>query len=164
RRVGDLTLEEVRERVIAPAEADAMLDALAGERRAIRLRIGGEPRWIAADDAGLYRDALGAVPPGGLPDAFTRDVPDALTELVSRYARTHGPFTTDELRARFRVDPTAVLHELGRAVEIVRGELRPGGRPGEPEWCDTEVLRRLRRASVAALRQGIGPADQRALP
>ncbi len=149
--------------MIAPEEADAMLAALVDERRAVRLRIGGEPRWVAADDAGLYRDALGAVPPGGLPDAFTADVPDALCKLVARYARTHGPFTTDELRARYGVDPTAVLQALERDGEVVRGELRPGGRPGEPEWCDVEVLRRLRRASLAALRKEIEPADQRAL-
>ncbi len=163
RRLGDLTADEVRSRVIAPAEADAMLDALAAERRAVRLRIGGEPRWVAADDAGLYRDALGTAPPGGLPDAFTADVADALSKLVARYARTHGPFTTGELRARYGVDPTAVLQALERDGEVVRGELRPGGRPGEPEWCDVEVLRRLRRASLAALRKEIEPADQRAL-
>jgi ATP-dependent Lhr-like helicase len=163
RRVGDLTLDEVRARVIAPEEADAMLAALRDERRAVVLRIGGEPRWVAADDAGLYRDALGAVPPGGLPEAFIVDVPDALTKLAARYARTHGPFTTDELRGRYRVDPTAVLLGLERDGDIIRGELRPGGRPGEPEWCDTEVLRRLRRASLAALRKEIEPADQRAL-
>jgi ATP-dependent Lhr-like helicase len=177
RRVGDLTLDEVADRVLAGIDAGAMLDALQDERRAIRLRIGGEQRWIAADDAGLYRDALGAVPPGGLPDAFTADVPHALTQLVARYARTHGPFTTDELRARYGVDPTAVLEGLERdtpttgfaagagaqGASIIRGELRPGGTPGEPEWCDTDVLRRLRRASLAALRKEIEPADQRAL-
>jgi ATP-dependent Lhr-like helicase len=163
RRVGDLTPGEVRERVLAGVDAGAMLDALAAERRAVRLRIGGEQRWVAADDAGLYRDALGAVPPGGLPDAFTADVPDALTALLARYARTHGPFTTAELRARYGVDPSAVLERLERDGELVRGELRPGGRPGEPEWCDPEVLRRLRRASLAALRKEIEPADQRAL-
>ena len=128
------------------------------------LRIGGEPRWVAADDAGLYRDALGTVPPGGLPDAFTADVPDALAKLVARYARTHGPFTTGRAARALRASiPTAVLERLERDGELVRGELRPGGRPGEPEWCDTEVLRRLRRASLAALRKEIEPADQRAL-
>ncbi len=163
RRVGDLTPDEVHDRVLAGVDADRMLEALRDERRAIVLRIGGEPRWVAADDAGLYRDALGAVPPGGLPDAFTADVPDALATLAARYARTHGPFTTAQLRARYGVDPTAVLERLERDGEIVRGELHPRGRPGEPEWCDTEVLRRLRRASLAALRKEIEPADQRAL-
>ncbi len=163
RRLGDLTRDEVADRVLAGVDPDAMLDALAAERRAIRLRIGGEQRWVAADDAGLYRDALGAVPPGGLPDVFTADVPHALSKLLARYARTHGPFQTAEVRARYGVDPTAVLEGLERDGELVRGELRPGGRPGEPEWCDTEVLRRLRRASLAALRKEIEPTDQRAL-
>jgi ATP-dependent helicase Lhr and Lhr-like helicase len=163
RRVGDLTTAEVHDRVLAGVDADAMLAALRAERRAISLRVGGEQRWVAADDAGLYRDALGAVPPGGLPEAFGADVPDALAKLAARYARTHGPFTTGELRARYGVDPTAVLERLERDGEIVRGELRPGGRPGEPEWCDTEVLRRLRRASLGVLRKEIEPADQRAL-
>jgi len=161
RRVGDLTLDEVRDRVLPGIDADGMLDALAAERRAVRLRIGGEQRWVAADDAGLYRDALGAVPPGGLPDAFTADVPDALAKLLARYARTHGPFTTAEARTRYGVDPTAVLERSERDGSLVRGELRPGGT--EREWCDVEVLRRLRRASLAALRKEIEPADQRAL-
>ncbi|HWI07905.1 MAG TPA: DEAD/DEAH box helicase [Solirubrobacteraceae bacterium] len=163
RRLGDLTTAEVHDRVLAATDAGRMLDALVAERRAITLRVGGEPRWIAADDAGLYRDALGAAPPGGLPEAFLGDVPDALVKLVARYARTHGPFTTAELRARYGVDALAVLERLERDGEIVRGELRPGGRPGEPEWCGTEVLRRLRRASLAALRKEIEPADRRAL-
>ncbi|CAN5492117.1 ATP-dependent helicase [soil metagenome] len=169
RRVGDLTDAEVRDRVLAGIDAAALLDALLAERRAIRLRVGGEQRWVAADDAGLYRDALGAVPPGGLPDAFTADVPDALAKLLARYASTHGPFTTAEVRARYGVDPTAALERLehdppsggGQAAKLVRGELRPGG--SEREWCDVEVLRRLRRASLAALRKEIEPADQRAL-
>ncbi len=163
RRLGDLTVEEVHDRVLAGIDADKMLAALRDERRAIVLRIGGEPRWVAADDAGLYRDALGAVPPGGLPDAFTADVPDALAKLISRYARTHGPFPPPTCAPATASIATAVLERLERDGEIVRGELHPRGRPGEPEWCDTEVLRRLRRASLAALRKEIEPADQRAL-
>jgi ATP-dependent Lhr-like helicase len=161
RGVGDLNHAEVAERVFEGVEAEGLLRELERERRVIRARIGGRERYIAADEAGLYRDALGAVPPGGLPEAFLADVPDALSELVARYARTHGPFTTDELRARYGVDASAVLRELERAGALVRGELRPGGT--EREWCDVEVLRRLRRASVAALRKEIEPADQRRL-
>jgi len=166
RRVGDLTTAELHDRVLAGIDADAMIETLVAERRAISLRIGGEQRWVAADDAGLYRDALGAVAPGGLPEAFIVDVPDALGKLAARYARTHGPFMTAELRARYALGAgvvEAVLERLERDGEIVRGELHPNGRPGEPEWCDTEVLRRLRRASLAALRKEIEPADQRAL-
>jgi ATP-dependent helicase Lhr and Lhr-like helicase len=161
RHVGDLNAQEVAARVFAGVDPQPLLAELQRERRAIRLRVGGEQRYAAADEAGLYRDALSAAPPGGLPEAFLADVPDALRVLVARYARTHGPFTTDELRERYGVDAGAVLRELERDGEIVRGELRPGG--SGREWCDVEVLRRLRRASLAALRKEIEPAEQRAL-
>jgi ATP-dependent Lhr-like helicase len=156
RRVGDLNHAEIEERVFEGVEAGSLLRELERERRIVRARIGGQERYIAADEAGLYRDALGAVPPGGLPEAFLADVPDALGELVARYARTHGPFTSDELRARYGVDAGAVLRELERAGDLVRGEIRPEG--VDREWCDVEVLRRLRRASLAALRKERGIA------
>jgi ATP-dependent Lhr-like helicase len=161
RRVGDLTAEEVALRVVPGADAGAWLAELSDERRAVKLRVGGEERWAAAEDAGLYRDALGVMPPSGLPEAFLADVPDAMERLVRRYARTHGPFETVALRERYGLDLTPVLAGLERSGELVRGELRPGGT--KREWCDTEVLRRLRRASLAALRREIEPADQRAL-
>ncbi len=156
RRVGDLTFDEAKLR----GATKAWLDQLRGERRAIELRVGGEKRWVAAEDAGLYRDALGAVPPSGLPEAFIADVPDAMERLVRRFARTHGPFETRELRDRYGLDLTPVLERLEQSGHLVRGELRPGGT--SREWCDPEVLRRLRRASLAALRAEIEPADQRA--
>src|SRR4051812_35523425 len=156
RRVGDLTeVEAVRRGASA-----AWLEQLAGERRAVALRVGGERRWVAAEDAGLYRDALGAVPPSGLPDAFIADVPDAMERLVRRYARTHGPFETRALRERYGLDLTPVLEALEQSGDLVRGELRPGGT--QREWGDPQGLRRLRPASLAALRAGIQPADQRA--
>jgi len=158
RRVGDLTGAELAERTIEGQDAAGLLQALVRERRAIAVRVGGQERYIAADEAGLYRDALGVSPPGGLPEVFLADVPDALRELIGRYARTHGPFTTEELRERYRVDPSAVLRELERAGDLVRGELRPGG--SGREWCDVEVLRRLRRASLAVLRKEVEPVEQ----
>ena len=161
RHVGDLSATEIAARVFEGVDPAPLLAELERERRAIRLRVGGEQRYVAADEAGLYRDALSAAPPGGLPEAFLADVPDALRVLVARYARTHGPFTEDELRERYGVDASAVLRELERDGGLVRGELRPGGTGRE--WCDVEVLRRLRRASLAALRKEIEPADQRAL-
>jgi ATP-dependent Lhr-like helicase len=161
RRIGDLTTAEIRLRVLEGIDAESMLDELVSERRATKVRVGGEERWIDAADAGLYRDALGAAPTNGLPAAFLDDVPDALRRLVRRYAATHGPFTTDEVRARYGVDVSAVLRELENDGVIVRGELRPGG--SEREWCDPEVLRRLRRASLAVLREEIEPADPREL-
>ncbi|MGH2835103.1 MAG: DEAD/DEAH box helicase [Solirubrobacteraceae bacterium] len=161
RRVGDLRPDELRERVLAELDAQAMLATLERERRAVGIRIGGEDRLVAADDAGLYRDALGVPPPGGLPDVFLADVPDALTRLVERFARTHGPFTTAELRDRYGVDVSAVLRECEREGSLVRGEIRPGG--AEREWCDVTVLRTLRRASLAVLRKEIEPVGARAL-
>ena len=161
RGVGDLTVAEAQLRVLDGLDATSMLSELLRERRAIKLRLAGEERWIDAADAGLYRDALGAAPPGGLPAVFLEDVPDALTRLVRRYAATHGPFTSDDLRARYGVDCTAALSGLERGGDLVRGELRPGG--SEREWCDPEVLRRLRRASLAVLRKEVEPVDARAL-
>jgi len=142
-------------------EHDAELaEPLLAERRAVHVRVAGERRLIAAEDAGRYRDALGAMPPGGLPEAFLEVDEKPLHSLVRRFARSRGPFTTGEANERFDRDVEPTLRELERAGELVRGELRPGG--SEREWCDPEVLRRLRRASLAALRREVEPAEQAA--
>jgi ATP-dependent Lhr-like helicase len=156
RNVGDLTHEECAERVAEGYSAASMLEKLIAERRAAVVRIRGEERYIAAEDAGMYRDALGVPPPPGLPESLLADHPDPLAALVRRYARTHGPFPTAQLAARYGVDPTPALRELERAGTLVRGELLPGG--SEREWCDAEVLRRVRRASLAHLRREVEPA------
>jgi ATP-dependent Lhr-like helicase len=164
RRIGDLTPAEISERVFEGIDPQGLVEELERERRLVRLRLGGEERLIAADEAGLYRDALGAAPPGGLPEVFLADVPDALRQLIGRFARTHGPFSAGELHARYGIDAAAVLRELERDGELVLGELRPNPtHPSERDWCDVEVLRRLRRASLAALRKEIEPVDQRRL-
>jgi ATP-dependent Lhr-like helicase len=134
---------------------------LEAERRAIRVRIAGDERLIAVEDAGRYRDALGVMPPSGLPDAFLEGGPESLRELVLRYARGRGPFTTAEADEWFGLELEPLLRELEREERLVRGELRPGG--VEREWCDPDVLRRLRRASLAALRREVEPAEQAAL-
>ncbi len=164
RRLGDLTTAEVSDRLVDADMAAAYLTTLADERRAVTVRLAGEERWIAAEDAGRYRDGLGVMLPGGLPDAFLTDVPDALRSLIARYARTHGPFLTAELADRLAVTSdaaAAVLTHLERAGTLVRGELRPGGTTRE--WCDAEVLRRLRRASLAAARREVEAVDPDAL-
>jgi ATP-dependent helicase Lhr and Lhr-like helicase len=161
RRVGDLSVQECEQRVAEGYSASSMLDKLEGERRAARIRVAGEERWITAEDAGLYRDALGVPPPPGLPDSFIEPVADAMLVLARRFAHTHGPFPTARLGARYGVDPASALRELERAGELVRGELLPGGT--EREWCDPEVLRRVRRASLAHLRKEVEAADQREL-
>jgi ATP-dependent Lhr-like helicase len=161
RRIGDLSITEASERVLAGLDVTAMLTDLQGERRTARIRVNAQERWIDAADAGLYRDALGAAPPGGLPAAFLEDVPDATARLLRRFAASHGPFTNAEVRTRYGIDASSALRELERDGQLVRGELRPGG--SAREWCDPEVLRRLRRASLAVLRQEIEPAQQREL-
>ncbi len=155
-----------------PARSRAARAARAGRRRAAldRGRRGGpvprRARRRAARRAVrcAARYAPGA-PPGAplaaLPAAFLADVPDALAQLVRRYARTHGPFETGDVRRRFGVDASAVLAALEQSGELVRGELRPLGT--QREWCDPDVLRRVRRASLAALRREIEPVDREAL-
>jgi ATP-dependent Lhr-like helicase len=168
RALGDLSMPEVAARVVPGVDAESMLIELGRERRAVRVRLAGEERWIVAADAGLYRDALGVAPPGGLPEVFLEDVPDALAGVLRRFAACHGPFTGADVRVRYGIDGSAVLSLLEREGELVRGELRPGGGTaaggrGEREWCHPEVLRRLRRASLAALRREVEPVDPRDL-
>ncbi|HEY6149069.1 MAG TPA: hypothetical protein VIW19_01000 [Gaiellaceae bacterium] len=151
RRRGDLRAGEY---------PDDLAEPLLAERRAVEVRIAGEQRLIAAEDAGRYRDAVGAMPPGGLPEVFLEADDAPLESLVRRFARSRGPFTTAEANERFGRDVEPVLRELERRDELARGELRPGGT--EREWCDPEVLRRLRRASLAALRREVEPAEQAA--
>ena len=139
---------------------EALARELEEERRAVRIRVAGEERLIAAEDAGRYRDALGAMPPAGLPDAYLEGGDEPLAWIVRRFARGRGPFTTAEVAERYGLAPKdaeATLAELG----LVRGELRPGG--SEREWSDADVLRRLRRASLAALRKEIEPVEPAAL-
>ncbi len=158
RRLGDLTGEEARAR--AEGEAGDWLEALARQRRAARVTIAGEARWIAAEDAGLYRDALGVVPPPGLTARSLEPVPDALERLLRRYARTRGPFLGAEPAARYALRAGAVEAVLGALLAggvLVRGELRPGG--VEPEWCDADVLRRLKRRTLARLRHAVAPVE-----
>ena len=139
-------------------------ETLLRERRSLRLRLGDLEPLVAIEDAGVIRDAVGAVPPGGVPDVFLEPVPDALRSLLRRYARTSGPFTTGEAAARLGLDLDLVEAELAaleRDDQLVRGELRPGG--SEREWCDPDVLRRIRRATLAVLRREVEPAEQAAL-
>jgi ATP-dependent helicase Lhr and Lhr-like helicase len=138
-----------------------LAEPLLAERRAIRVRIGAEDALAAAEDAGRYRDAVGAMPPSGLPDAFLEGGELPLRTLLARFARGRGPFTTAEAAKRFGIDTQAAERELEvleREERLVRGELRPGG--VEREWCDPDVLRRLRRASLAALRKEVEPVEQ----
>ncbi|MQA04065.1 MAG: ATP-dependent helicase [Streptosporangiales bacterium] len=160
RVLGPLTTEEAAARGVQAA----WLVDLEGARRAIRVRIAGVERWAAVEDAGRLRDALGTALPPGVPEAFLQPADDPLGDLVARYARTHGPFRAPEVAAHFGLGVAVVstiLHRLGVEGRVAEGEFRPGG--SGTEWCDVGVLRRLRRRSLAALRQEAEPVPQAAL-
>ncbi len=165
RLLGPLTAEEVAARFSGPpAEAGDALVALGEARRAVSLRVAGEARWAAIEDVSRLRDGLGVPVPPGTPSVFTDPVEDPLGDLVARYARTHGPFTADEVAARFGLGVAVVRHTLGRLAgqgRVLEGEFRPAG--AGAEWCDAEVLRRLRRRSLARLRAEVEPVDPEAL-
>lgn len=162
RRLGDLSSDELSER--STSEALDSLDALAQSRRLIELRITGEPRWVVAQEAGLYRDALGVVPPAGLPSAYLGETERALEQLVSRYARTHTPFTSADVANRFglrseQVEP--ILEGLRAQRLIESGAFLPNG--SQREWCTPDILRRIRRRSLAKLRGAVEPVAPAAL-
>ena len=161
RRIGDLSLEEVAARIAEPASGEDWLATLERSRRAVPVRIAGVVRWIAIEDSARYRDAFGVSLPVGIPTSLLSPAEDAFGGLVGRWARTHGPFRILEPAARWAVPTPRVEEVLERLLEagsILRGEFRPGGT--EREWCDPEVLRQLRRRSLARLRREVEPVDQ----
>ncbi len=163
RRVGDLTAAEVAGRTTGDADG-AWLDELERERRTVRARIAGEERWIAVEDVARYRDALGVAPPRGVPDAFLGNTVNALDGLLARWARTHGPFVAREPAERWGLPAGLVqdtLRQLSNAGSVLLGEFRPGG--SGREWCDPDVLRMLRRRSLARLRREVEPVPAHAL-
>ena len=165
RRLGDLTPEEVAARSEGGAAvAERWLEELVRTRRAALARIAGEGRWIAMEDVARYRDGIGVQEPAGVPSAFLAPAVNALDGLLARWARTHGPFLTHEPARRWGMPLQAVedaLERLLAAGTILRGEFRPGG--AEREWCDPDVLRLLRRRSLARLRREVEPVDPAAL-
>ncbi len=162
-RIGDLTREELRVRCALDEVAESVA-RLMKARRVLEVGIAGEKRLIAVEDAARYRDALGVPLPPGLPTAFLEVAPDAMVDLLRRFARTHGPFTTLEAAGRFGLSAEiveAVLQRLVQMGRVVEGGFRPGG--VHREWCDEEVLRTIRRKSLARLRKEVEPVEQRTL-
>jgi ATP-dependent helicase Lhr and Lhr-like helicase len=159
RQVGELSMAEVDLRC-EDSDGAAWLSALVAQRRVIEVYLGGQQRFTAADDAARYRDAFGCNLPLGLPREFTEPVAQPLESLVARYARTHAPFTVDEVARRFDVPDERIagaLLSLEAAQRVVRGEFRPNGHGRE--LCDVDVLRQIRRRSLAALRREVEPVE-----
>jgi ATP-dependent Lhr-like helicase len=160
RIVGDLTDEEVAQRAAPGVDTAVLVAELIRGSRAIRVRVAGEDRVAAVEDAARLRDGLGVMLPQGLPAAFTEPSVAPLDGLVERYARTHTPFLPRQAAQRLGVGEDRVrasLEGLEVAGRVVHGEFRPDG--SEREWCDVEVLRRLRQRSLAALRKEVEPVD-----
>jgi len=172
RLLGPLTLGEIAERSwLADAAAEggdaagaaretltSALTDLARSNRVLRFTQGGTERWAGIEDASRLRDALGVALPIGVPTAFVEPVDDPLGDLVGRYARTHGPFTSQAVADRLGLGTAVVLdvlRRLGTQRRVVEGEFRPSQQGSE--WCDAEVLRRLRSRSLAALRHEVEP-------
>jgi ATP-dependent Lhr-like helicase len=162
-RLGDLSRDELACRVVSP-DLLGHVDRLVRSRRLLELRIAGERRLIAAEDAARYRDGLGIPLPPGLAAALMEPVAHPVLELVRRYARTHGPFTLREVVDRFALDAAQVedaLRLLANEGRVLEGGFRPGGL--HREWCDAEMLRLIRRKSLAKLRREVEPVEQHTL-
>ncbi|MGO4454617.1 DNA glycosylase AlkZ-like family protein [Arthrobacter sp. RAF14] len=208
RLLGPLTVPEIAARLQDPDDAGEHARQLVATGRALRFSLRGQEHVAAVEDSARLRDGLGVPLPMGVPLAFLEPVADPLGDLVGRYARTHGPFTTAELATRLGLGTAVVLSVLKRLAadgRVVEGEFRPhpegvpetqslesgqngatdggvsvGGALPDPslpggasvgetarlvggqEWCDAEVLRRLRRRSLAALRAEVEPVDANA--
>jgi len=162
-RLGDLSREDIARRIVS-ADLLVHIDRLVRSRRLLELRIAGEKRLIAAEDAARYRDGLGIPLPPGLAAALLEPVAHPVLELVRRYARTHGPFTLRDAAERFALDTEAVenaLRQLAQEGRVLEGGFRPGGL--HREWCDAEILRQIRRKSLAKLRREVEPVEQHTL-
>jgi ATP-dependent helicase Lhr and Lhr-like helicase len=158
-KLGDLSEHELAARTVN-SEIAASVNELLGAQRAIRLEIAGESRYIPIEYASHYRDALGVALPAGLPDAFLNQATEPRVDIVRRYARTHGPFTTLDVAARYGFPPEAIepiLRAFHARGHLIEGEFRPSGR--HREWCDPEVLREIRRKSLAKLRREVEPVE-----
>jgi ATP-dependent Lhr-like helicase len=154
RILGPLTTAEATER----GATARFLAELEEARRAIRVRMTGHEYWVAIEDAGRMRDALGSPLPIGVPDAFIEPVADPLGDLIGRFARTRGPFVTSDVAGRFGLGTAVVsgiLERLAASGRVVKGEFSPGG--SGSEWCDAGVLRQIRRRSLARLRHEVEP-------
>ncbi len=159
-KLGDLSDAEIAARCASPEVAATAVE-LMNARRAVRVRIAGEARTIPAEYAGRYRDALGTPMPPGLAEVFLQAPADPTMEIIRRYGRTHGPFTTADIATRYQLQVPAVeavLRGLNSQGKLLEGEFRPNGH--HREWCDPEVLRQIRRKSLARLRREIEPVEQ----
>ncbi|CDQ46242.1 ATP-dependent helicase [Mycolicibacterium neoaurum] len=160
RLLGPLTQEEIAARATTP-DIGGWLEGLRQARRALTVSFAGRTWWAAVEDIGLLRDGVGVAVPVWVPASLSESVKDPLSDLLGRYARTHGPFSTDEAAARFGLGIRVTSDVLGRLAadgRLIRGEFTAAPGPSE-QWCDATVLKILRRRSLAALRAAVEPVS-----
>lgn len=160
RLLGPLTEAEIVERCTT-SEVGGWLEGLRAAKRALPVSFAEQTWWVAIEDMGLLRDGVGVAVPVGVPTAFTESVDDPLGELLGRYARTRGPFSTHDAAARFGLGLRVTADVLGRMAidgKLIRGEFA-GADTDSEQWCDADVLKILRRRSLAALRAQIEPVS-----
>jgi ATP-dependent Lhr-like helicase len=156
--VGDLTDAEIRQR--ASEDPTPWLAELDARGRVVTVRVAGELRRVAVEDVARYRDALGVQPPLGIAAAHLEAVAQPLESLAMRWARTHGPFTAADLARRLGLLPAQVepaLRALISAGRLLEGAFLPG--QSGTEYCDADVLRLIRRETLARLRNQVAPVE-----
>ncbi|MFN7982849.1 MAG: DEAD/DEAH box helicase [Vicinamibacterales bacterium] len=161
--LGDLSEQDIAARTSTP-EARGAGNVLVRARRAVVIRVAGQARYVAVEDAARFRDALGIPLPPGVPESLLVPVRDPIGDLALRYARTHSPFTAADFAAAYGVSADAAERHLVRLTSenrLLEGEFNPGGT--RREWTDANVLRMIRRRSLAKLRKEVEPVDQTAL-
>src|SRR5690606_23348559 len=162
RQLGDLGSAELEER--SEPDVAGQIDALGAAKRAVRVRVAGRDVWIAVEDVALYRDALGTAPPAGIASVYLEPVERPVEALLLRWARTHGPFTTADVSSRYGLVPAqaeVLLQRLAVDGKLLHGEFTPGGSGGE--WCDPDVLRQIKRRTIAMLRGQVAPVPREVL-
>ena len=102
--------------------------------------------------------------PSASPGAFTASVTDPVGDLVSRFARTHGPFTTAR---RPRAPSVSAPPSSTPPCSGWRPSAGSSPAPSAPaetgaEWCDADVLRQIRRSSLALAQRAAEPVRGRA--
>ncbi|MGV6875202.1 ATP-dependent helicase [Pseudochelatococcus sp. B33] len=184
RELGPLSADEIARRLagedgdIENGDAETHLAALEAERRVIRVTIAGSRRYASVEDAARLRDALGVRLPAGIPDVFLQPAADPLRDLIARYARTHTPFSTGEVAARFGLGVTvadAALERLREQGKLLKGNFGverrleaqsaavAGANPlTRHEWVGDDVFRRLRLRSLQAAREATRPVSREA--
>ena len=178
RELGPLSATQLALRVDQPDDLHAALHTLSTTGRAIAVSMAGETRWAAVEDAARLRDALGVSLPAGIAEVFLQPVADPLRDLLARYARSHGPFTTGEAARYLGLGVAIVDHGLERLREqgkVLCGNFGVERRlettldatltiapKARHEWIADEVFKRLRLRSLQAAREATRPVPEAA--